>query len=276
MIGRIALYSTLVASAVGFVLVLAVVTQVSITNQSQPALTVLPGSLSTDTWGIFNPETGEVLAGENVNEKHPIASVTKLFTAYAVMENEHKYEPFTLTFGDVSTEGRSGKLFYGEKYTAYQLLFPLLIESSNDAGEALRRALGTEGTDAIESLKNELVLANTCIVDGSGLDGRSVSTVDDLAKFYAYLRKTHPHILDITQLRVYINSHTGYVNNNPARTFESFTGGKNGYTPEAGRTFAGTFATSGTEGEVGIVLLGSTDVVKDITAILSLSKGSGM
>jgi len=275
MFGKIALYTTLVTSAVGLVLVFAVVTQVSITNQSQTALTVLPSPLSVGTWGIFNPETGEVLAGEDENEKRPIASITKLFTAYAVMESGEKYEPFTLTYGDVSTEGRSGKLFYGEKYTAYQLLFPLLIESSNDAGEALRRTLGKEGVDTIDSLKNELALSGTTIVDGSGLGEGNVSTVADLAKFYAHLKRTYPHILDITQLRVYINSHTGYINNNPARTFESFTGGKNGYTPEAGRTFVGTFRR-GDGTEVGVVLLGSTDVVGDVKALLSTSRAPGI
>lgn len=276
MIGRIALYSIFTVSVLGLLVVFVVIQQASLfVNENLPALTVAPASLSTDTWAIFNPETGEVLEGSGEDEVRPIASITKLFTAGTVMESARKHDAFTLVYSDIATEGRSGKLFYGETYTPYQLLFPMLIESSNDAASAIGRELGGAFPFYISNTVKQLGLTETSIDEPTGLSPENVSTARELAKFYAHLKKTYPHILDITRLRVYINSHTGYVNNNPARELDSFTGGKNGYTPEAKRTFVGTFRKSdGTE--VGIVLLGSSDVVPDITALLSTSRAPGM
>ncbi len=233
-----------------------------------------PTELTTDTWGIFDPKTGEIIEGNNTHSPRPIASVTKLFTAYAALESDKREEPTTITWADLGTEGRAGKLYYGEKTTPEALLFPLLIESSNDAGEAIKRTLGREFSDSIDQVKNELALEHTTIVDASGLSAHNVSEVSDLARFYSYVRKTHPHIIDITQLRMYISEDAGLINNNPARTLESFTGGKHGYTDEAGRTFVGTFTVTPDGKEVGVVLLGSKDLLKDINATLAYAKSS--
>jgi D-alanyl-D-alanine carboxypeptidase len=62
------------------------------------------------------------------------------------------------------------------------------------------------------------------------------------------------------------------VNNNPGRTFSNFTGGKQGYTPEAGKTFVGSFELPNAQGEIGIVLLRSTDLKTDIGRLLASLK----
>lgn len=274
MIGRIALYSVFLISVVSLLVVFVVIKQVSIfMDESLPARTLTPGSLTTETWGIFNPNTGDVITGNNIDGQRPIASLTKLFTAVAVMESDKRYEGFSIAFSDVSTEGRAGKLVYGEWMTPYELLFPLLIESSNDAGEAIRRKLGDAYTESIASTTSNLSLAGTHLNDASGLSPGDVSTVRDLSAFYTYLKKRHPHIIDITQLTMYVSSRTGYINNNPARSLKNFTGGKNGYTPEAQRTFVGTFVLEDSKTEVGIILLGSSDILKDIQTLLSFNEG---
>jgi D-alanyl-D-alanine carboxypeptidase len=176
---------------------------------------------------------------------------------------------FTITYADLAPEGRAGKLVYGEQVTPYSLLFPLLIESSNDAGEAIKRFLGTEFDTSLHDIETELALTETHIVDGSGLSAQNTSSPHDLARLYAYLKKTHPHILDITQLDTYIGPRTGYVNNDPAHSLPNFVGGKHGYTPEAGKTFVGSFIVPDSKREVGIVLLGSNDLLSDIEKLLA-------
>ena len=59
---------------------------------------------------------------------------------------------------------------------------------------------------------------------------------------------------------------------NPARSFAGFTGGKQGYTPEAGKTFVGSFLPTNGKNEVGIILLGSTDLQTDLTRVLAALK----
>jgi D-alanyl-D-alanine carboxypeptidase (penicillin-binding protein 5/6) len=269
--GKVALYSVILTSIVAIFAVTAAFRSFQfIASNNLPALVSGPSTLTTDTWGLFDVESGKVLTGNNVTKGMPIASVTKLFTAEAVLRSAKKDEKFYVTYPDIATEGRAGKLYYGEEVTPYTLLFPLLIESSNDAGVAIKRHLGDEYTSSIDLLKTDLNLSSTTISDPTGLSSRDYSSVSDLSKFYAYLKHTHPHILDITQLRMYIDDNSGYINNDPAREFTNFKGGKHGYTDEAGRTFVGSFMLDGKE--VGVVLLHSSDLRHDLSIILDYGK----
>lgn len=224
-------------------------------------------------WGVFDPVTGELLAEKNANDAYPIASITKLFAAYALLESGKESEHTTLIWEDLNTEGESGKLVHGTKTKLGDLLFPLLIESSNDAGSAIARTLGTSYDAYMHALIEDIKLTHTHIEGTTGLSAYAVSSVRDLAHFYVYLKEAYPHIIDITKLYTYITSEdTGLINNNPARTLDTFMGGKHGYTAEAGKTFVGTFTVqNGIEAkEIGIVLLGSKDIVRDIKAILGV------
>lgn len=259
-------YGTLtafVSAVIGVFVFLLLPTDEKQVEESVPVVTAVSQPLTTDTWGVFDPETGMVITGENLDTERPIASVSKLFTAYAVMESPKKDDAFTITASDVATLGRSGKLSYGEMVTPYTLLFPLLIESSNDAAVAISRYMGAEFNTQIQSVTEALSLSHTTIVEPSGLSAHDISSVRDLATFYTYLAKNEPHILDITRLPIYIAPRDGYMNNNPAVHIDTYKGGKHGFTDEAGRTFVGAF--EGENGkDVGVVLLGSTDLLHDI------------
>ncbi len=236
-------------------------------DQGQEALLIRAPELTTSTWGVFDPFTGSVRYGSDVDTVTPIASITKLFTAYAVLESGKGPSTTRILWSDVNAEGRAGKLVYNETYTLDELLFPLLIESSNDAGTALARVLGEQYSEVIATLSQSESLTATHIADGTGLSKDNTSTIRDLARFYAHVSERYPRITDITQLRMYLGQHGGLLNNDPLRTFPEFRGGKHGYTPEAGKTFVGTFSLSSGR-QVGIVLLGSTDLEKDTRAIL--------
>lgn len=270
-VGKTIFYTLVIATVITVMLAIVAVQYLTyFLPQNLPALTQMSEELSTDAWGVFDPETGVLLAGENTAMQLPIASITKLFTAEAVLESARREEKTTIVYADVSAPGRAGKLWYGHNMTPYELLFPLLLESSNDAAEAIRRSLGAEYERAVkESLEP---LTATRLADASGLSSGNVSTVEDLATFYASLKHRHPHLIDITKLRMYVGEYNGYVNNNPGREFRSFRGGKHGFTDEAGRTFIGTFVLKDGD-ELGIVLLGSDDLRKDIGTLLTYGEG---
>jgi D-alanyl-D-alanine carboxypeptidase len=231
-----------------------------------------PESLTTDIWGIFDPETGILIEGNNTRTVVPVASLTKLITAVAVMQSDEKNEQFEIVASDVNTEGRAGKLVIGTKTSPYELLFPLLLESSNDAGVAIGRSLGDDFEKSRDKIIDSLSLTQTHIEEPTGLSDKNVSTVRDLSVFFSYLKNSYPHIVDITSLNTYLVGHTGYGNSNPIHTIPGFTGGKQGYTDEAGRTFVGTFLRSNTTKEIGVVVLGSDNLETDINAILSYSE----
>lgn len=241
------------------------VSVVSVPSQPLPTLTTL-------SWGVFDPVDGAITAGVGIDTVHPMASITKLFTAYAVVTAGSTTAPVVVSWSDLNAPGRAGKLTYGEELTQGDLLFPLLLESSNDAGAALERVLGDTFFTSVEKLTRTMSLTDTHVVDATGLGTENVSSVRDLARFYAHVRTEYPHIIDITKLSMYVGPHVGLVNNNPVQKVPQFSGGKHGYTDAAQRTFVGTFTLEGTDREIGVILLGSTDIVSDSIEILTYAE----
>jgi len=218
---------------------------------------------------VLDSDSNAVIYERNADEQRPIASITKLFTAYTALRSKDIDTPVLIEWQDYSTEGSAGSLKLGETYTLRDLLFPLLLSSSNDAGTAIERKLGySTFQSSLKETYADAGLSYTALHDGTGLSSNDVSTARDLATFLTYLRTKEPHILDITTLRSYGGNYRGWINNDPGRSFESFRGGKHGYTTEAGRTFAGFFTTE--HGEYTVVLLGSTDLLGDLDTILNL------
>lgn len=210
----------------------------------------------------------DVLFERTSDTVRPIASVAKLFTAHIVHTSASLNNETTILRSDLLTEGQSGSLMYGDVYTLRELLFPLLLVSSNDAATVLVRSIGAETyRTAFGELKTTIGLSHTNIEDASGLSDKNVSTARDLATFIDYLSVHDRHILDITRLRSYVGEEHAWANNNPAREHPEFIGGKHGFTDAAGRTFAGQFEKNGHV--YTVILLESSDLASDISLILS-------
>ncbi len=78
-------------------------------------------------------DTGEIIIEKNPGSVLPIASVSKLITSLVSLDVIPQKELITVSRSSVNTYGKSGGLGFGEKILAEDLLYPLLIESSNDA-----------------------------------------------------------------------------------------------------------------------------------------------
>lgn len=216
---------------------------------------------------VFDVESGEVLLESKSESVLPIASVTKLFTAAAMMEGDLTAST-TISYQDTWAEEDFGKLHAGEEYVLRELLFPLLLESSNDAAAHFERVTKGEVIKEMNRLATEAGLANTNLVDASGLSAKNVSTAADLARFLSYLHQNHSHVLDITTLRQYVGPYTGWVNNSPVLS-KDYAGGKHGYTEAALRTGAVLFKEdiSGTQRTIGYVVLGAASLSADIAQL---------
>lgn len=209
-------------------------------------------ALTATAYGVFDMETGAMLFASNEDAVLPIASVTKLFTAAKVLESATNAQAVEVTVADVQTEGRAGKLEAGQTYTEQELLFPLLLESSNDAAAALQRVEGTAS------------VAGRMLADAAGLSANNQASVAELSVALRELYRTVPHVFDITTLPQYVGTYTGWVNNSPVYDMEGYRGGKHGYTEAAGRTLAAIFAEESLEGrELGYVVLGSENIKAD-------------
>ncbi len=211
-----------------------------------------PQQVSAVAYGVFDIETGEFLLSQNSDQILPIASVTKLFTAVEAVESELIDETVIVNLLDVATEGRSGKLEVGQSYKLRELLFPLLLESSNDAATVFERTLG------------KISFADKILADGSGLSSQNTATVKELSQEVRRVYLDKPYVFDVTKLKQYVGKYTGWINNSPVRDLSGYQGGKHGYTKEANHTLVAIFKETSLGGrELGYVILGSDDLRSD-------------
>jgi D-alanyl-D-alanine carboxypeptidase len=216
--------------------------------------------------------TDTVLLEKNSEKPYPIASITKLMTSVIALENIDKNQRITLTAETLKPLGQSPVLFLGLNTTAENLVKANLIQSSNDASEALAIHLGKEKFIGLMNQKaKEIGMKRTFFHDAHGLDSRNQSTAQDLAKLLEYIHRKHPEILLITRDNdFWMPNSSGnllkFQNVNNFYYIPSFIGGKTGYLPEAKQTIASVFNVNGKP--TFIVVLYSNNRQADVFAIL--------
>lgn len=226
-------------------------------------------ALTSDSVYVYDRTHDTVLLRKDEDDVRAIASISKLFTAHVAHRSSVIEQNALIEWQDYSTEGSAGALWLGEEYTVRELLFPLLLSSSNDAGTSILRTMGREDFNTgLTQLYSDASLSHTEITDPTGLYETNTSTARELAQFLVFLEREDPYILDITTVSSHVGKYRGWINNSPARAYDTFRGGKHGYTPEAGRTFAGLFETE--HAKYVVVLLGSDDVADDLEKIMSV------
>lgn len=240
--------------------------------------TAAPPHLSAKAYVVFDDESGEEIFSHNVTTRHEMASVVKLITADTLFTQSSSTLAATATivWQSYSTEGESGMLELGERYTLRELLFPLLLTSSNDAAEAIAQMRGREKfLVAMRARAKAVGMSSTTIDDPSGLSPRTTTTARDLMALLRFLYRENRHELDITMLPRYVGTHHTWQNIDPVAQLPGFIGGKQGHTDTAQSTLAALFSVPTsvrTHRTIGIVLLGSTDLEGDTTAILTALK----
>lgn len=224
-----------------------------------------PLTLDVSAYAIFDVETGEIISAYNDETVLPIASVTKLITAAATIKQLPEERETTISQTDVAQDGHSGRLSVGERYTPHELLFPLLLESSNDAAATLERTAEGDLVGEMNELVEKAGAKDMVLSDTSGLSARNVASARDLATVTSYLYKTEPHIFDITRLSKRAGPYVGWSNNSPVLE-DNYRGGKHGYTEAAKRTLVALYEETYPAGKktLGYVVLGSENLRSDI------------
>lgn len=223
--------------------------------------------ISSLSYLVADLETGKVLLSQNINQKLPIASVTKLMTAIVADETLGLDTKTTITSEAINTYGTQGELKKGETYSILELFYPLLLESSNDAAEAL--ALTKDRKSFISDMNGKaksIGLLNTVYEDASGLSPNNKSTVTDLFRLTQYISKYRKYIFEIsTEKKIELGKKV-WFSNSRFRSNSDYVGGKNGYTDEALKTQVVLFEEEfdGEKRTIAYIILRSTDVAYDV------------
>jgi D-alanyl-D-alanine carboxypeptidase len=210
------------------------------TDQSAKKPVVIRPYITAESYLVANLKTGEKYIQLDPDKAFPIASVSKLYTALVVHHILDKDTEISITQPMLDAYGDAGHLKLGDKFTPEELLYPLLMVSSNDAAEAFAQSFGYDKfMENMNAFAQEIGMKNTLFKDASGLSPQNVSTVNDLFEVAKYLYSSEPSILSITRTPVYELATTtthGYhklENIDPFTSYPEFVGGKTGRTNEA-------------------------------------------
>lgn len=204
--------------------------------------------ISAESYLVGNLETGEVYINFNSSSVFPIASVSKLYTALVVQHLMDSDKEIVITQPMLDAYGDAGRLVLDEKFTTEELLYPLLLESSNDAAEAYAQSFGYENfMEEMNAFAKEIGLEKTSFRDASGLSPFNISNAKDLFTLTQYLYSHEEDILKISRTVDFDMATTSdhqshhFVNINPYSKNSSFIGGKTGRTDEAKESMISLF-----------------------------------
>lgn len=232
--------------------------------------------LSAQAYLAADLKNNQVFLAQDASREVPIASLTKLMTALIAAEYINLDATSTVPVSAIVSTSLP-RLKAGEKINPYQLLYPLLDESSNESAYMLA---GYLGVDRFVSLMNQkaaaLGMTHTHFADPAGFQDGNVSTAEDLFALAKYLLNNRSFILKITSNTVGYNAYgdsqfADLQNFNVFTGQPGFIGGKVGQTTAAGKTIVSLFSEK-LEGEtrpIVIIALGSADNAADARAILA-------
>ena len=241
---------------------------------------ILP-TVSAKTFLISDLSSGETILEKRAEEKLPIASLTKLMTAVVAHEVIYLGRSIKVT---PSMLASVSQIFYpvlGERYIGLDLLYPLLMQSSNDSAKVLSEFVGEETFVRDMNAKAiSLQMTDTQFADASGISAQNISTADDISKLLQYIYYKRPFLFDIGRGVVFEN--VGLIkigdtinipnlkNVNEFIEDPDLIGVKNGETSVARQTMTTVWNIHAAQGDVpvAIIVLGSENRKHDTDVLL--------
>ena len=216
---------------------------------------------------VMDMDSGRVLASRSMHEEKLIASITKIMTCIIVIENSNLDKEITVGEEILKMYGTNIYVEVGEKLKVIDLLYGLMLRSGNDA--AITLAVNTSGSEEeFVKLMNkkalEIGMKNTKFSNVHGLDddSRNYSTAYDMALLsrYAYKNEIYRKIINTKKYisKSSLKTYVWYNRMSLLNNYKYCLGGKNGYTPRAGKTLVSVAKKDGVT--LTIVSLDDNDI----------------
>ena len=134
---------------------------------------------------VISEHTGEIIFEKNAYERLPIASTTKILTSLIAIESGKLQNELVISSDMVKVEGTSMGLLPGDSVSVDELVHGMLLQSGNDAANAIGYFLGGSLPSFSELMNKraaEIGMVNSSFVTPSGLDSDGhYSTAYDMA-----------------------------------------------------------------------------------------------
>jgi D-alanyl-D-alanine carboxypeptidase len=247
---------------------------------------VLP-VISAKSFLISNLASGETILEKEGYKKLPIASLTKLMTGVVAHELVYLGRSIKVIPQMLANVSQVFHPVEGKYYTGMDLLYPLLMQSSNASANILASFIGKEiFIRNMNAKAASLAMDDTEFADPSGISSQNISTAHDISKLLRHIYYKRRFLFDISKGKTFKN--VGLIkigetiNIGNLKNFNEFVkqpdliGMKNGETTAAGQTMASVWEIHTPSGKVpiAIIVLGSSDRMRDTKALLDWIKGN--
>jgi D-alanyl-D-alanine carboxypeptidase len=169
-------------------------------TESKPTLGAV-NYLSADMRNNF------VFLEQNESIQIPLGGLTKLMTALVATEYINIEKSVSVTKESL-VPTQKPRLRSGMNTTIYQLLFPLLRESSNEAAEAIANSYGRASfINHMNAKAKSIGMTHTIFADPSGVSEANLSTLEDIFMMSKYIYNNRSFIFNITSGTVKTNTY---------------------------------------------------------------------
>lgn len=243
---------------------------------------------------LMDYDSGKILYRKNADKKLYPASTTKIWTAFCVLERSNDLNEVIEIKNLPEIEGTSMSLKNGEKFSVYQLLQSLLINSSNDVAHVLATHFG-KGNDKefinfMNSEAKKYGAKNTHFTNPHGLpDENHYTTAEDMAVLsrVAYSNDIIRKIVATKEVKYKANATSEFdrieTNSNKFLTssqsfeykgknipikYDIIDGIKTGFTDDAGNCLVATGSKNGVRLISGVFFAPSGSLYHDSRTIL--------
>ena len=233
---------------------------------SEPEISAIAGI-------VIDEETGEVLFSKNSNEVRPIASLTKIMTAWVFLDQDPNFTDAYTYNNNYETNPVGAHLYIVENdvLTIGDVYYSMLVGSANNAAKMIGYNTPDmnfgEFVAEMNTKADELGLDNTTFVEPSGLNVNNVSTAYEYALLARQAFKKSK-ILQGTTLKSYYfdeissadwRKNHNIINRNQLLSSDLYiTGTKTGYLDESGYCYVIRVKDRDTNNEVIAVTLGNS------------------
>lgn len=217
---------------------------------------------SGSSYAVIDAETGRLLLGSSPHTQYPIASLTKIWTAFVTTEEVNISDKTVISSFAATQEGSSIYLKAGEIKSVETLLNGLMLRSGNDAAVALAEHVGGS-VEGFVNLMNEKAeragLLHTSFRNPSGLHHeKHLSTAYDTA-IMLKLAMDNKELKQIMSSPSYQKEGVSWGNKHKLVGTNSLAiAGKTGFTKASGRTLA-TYFKDGQKEVIVVTLNTSND-----------------
>ena len=212
-------------------------------------LLLLPINVKASSMIAYDMDTNQILYSNNIHEKRPVASISKIMTAIIACESG-KLDDMVIVGDEINKSYGSGiYIRIGEEITLRDLVYGLMLRSGNDAAFAIAKYLGKDIDNFVKMMNDKAISLNmkdTTYNNPNGLDdnGGNISSTYDMAILTSYAMKNEEY-RNITKTKKHtvktnMNYYSWINKNKLLYMYKYTTGGKTGYTKIAKRTLVTT------------------------------------